>query len=124
LLVDGQVLGGLAHGLSNAMYEESIYSDDGVPLTTSYLDYPIPSARELPKIRLFHQETLTPLNPLGAKGAGEAGTIGVPAVIATAVEDALRPLGVRIHQLPLSPGQVGDLIAEAMEKGAEAPIGA
>jgi aerobic carbon-monoxide dehydrogenase large subunit len=113
LLVEGQVLGGVAHGLSNALYEESLYSDDGVPLTTSYLDYPIPSARELPMIELYDQETLSPLNPLGVKGAGEAGTLGVPAVIASAVEDALKPLGVRIDSSPLSPGRLGDLIYQA-----------
>lgn len=113
LLVEGQVLGGIAHGLSNALYEESLYSDDGVPLTTSFLDYPIPSARELPMIELYDQETLSPLNPLGVKGAGEAGTLGVPAVIASAVEDALKPLGVRIDFSPLSPGRLGDLIYQA-----------
>jgi carbon-monoxide dehydrogenase large subunit len=113
LLVEGQVLGGIAHGLSNALYEESLYTADGIPQTTSFLDYPIPSARELPMIGLYSQETLSPLNPLGVKGAGEAGTLGVPAVIAGAVEDALRPLGVRIHTSPLSPGLLGDLIAEA-----------
>ncbi|MDT7710955.1 MAG: aerobic carbon-monoxide dehydrogenase large subunit [Pseudonocardiales bacterium] len=113
LLVEGQVLGGIAHGLSNALYEESLYSDDGVPLTTSFLDYPIPSARELPMITLYEQETRSPLNPLGVKGAGEAGTLGVPAVIASAVEDALRPYGVRISSSPLSPGLLGDLIADA-----------
>ena len=113
LLVEGQVLGGIAHGLSNALYEESLYSDDGVPLTTSFLDYPIPSAREFPTIGLYDQETPSPLNPLGVKGAGEAGTLGVPAVIVSAVEDALRPLGVRIATCPLSPGRIGDLIAEA-----------
>jgi aerobic carbon-monoxide dehydrogenase large subunit len=113
LLVEGQVLGGVAHGLSNAMYEESLYSDDGIPLTTSFLDYPIPSARELPTIGLYDQETRSPLNPLGVKGAGEAGTLGVPAVIASAVEDALRPLGVRLQSMPLSPGLLGDLIFEA-----------
>jgi carbon-monoxide dehydrogenase large subunit len=118
LLVEGQVIGGVAHGLSHALYEEQLYSDDGTPLTTSYLDYPIPSARELPRLRLFHQETPSPLNPLGAKGAGEAGTLGVPALIATAVEDALRPLGVRINHLPLSPGLLGDLIADAAGQGA------
>lgn len=113
LLVEGQILGGVAHGLSNALYEESLYSDDGTPLTTSYLDYPIPSARELPMIQLYDQETLSPLNPLGVKGAGEAGTLGVPAVIASAVEDALKPLGVRIDSSPLSPGRLGDLIYQA-----------
>ncbi|MCW2899937.1 MAG: Dehydrogenase [Streptosporangiaceae bacterium] len=113
LLVEGQVLGGIVHGLSNALYEESLYSEDGTPLTTSFLEYPIPSAREVPRIGLYSQETLSPLNPLGVKGAGEAGTLGVPAVIAGAVEDALRPLGVRIVQSPLSPGLLGDLIDEA-----------
>lgn len=113
LLVEGQVLGGVAHGLSNALYEESLYTDEGVPVTTSFLDYPIPSARELPRIRLYDQQTPSPLNPLGVKGAGEAGTLGVPAVIASAVEDALRPHGVRIDTCPLSPGLLGDLISDA-----------
>jgi carbon-monoxide dehydrogenase large subunit len=113
LLVEGQVFGGIAHGLSNALYEESLYADDGTPLTTSFLEYPIPSAREMPRIKLYSQETLSPLNPLGVKGAGEAGTLGVTAVIAGAVEDALRPLGIRIHDCPLSPGMLGDAIASA-----------
>ncbi|MFC4943000.1 molybdopterin cofactor-binding domain-containing protein [Pseudonocardia sp. GCM10023141] len=113
LLVEGQVLGGVVHGLSNALYEESLYSADGTPLTTSFLDYPIPSARELPMIELYDQSTPSPLNPLGVKGAGEAGTLGVPAVIASAVEDALAPLGVRITSMPLSPGRIGDLIEDA-----------
>lgn len=110
LLVEGQVLGGLVHGLSNALYEESIYSADGVPLTTSFMDYPVPSAREVPWVRLYSQETLSPLNPLGVKGAGEAGTLGVPAVISSAVEDALKPLGVAVNLSPLSPGVLSDLI--------------
>lgn len=117
LLVEGQVYGGIAHGLSNALYEESIYSDDGVPLTTSYLNYPIPSARELPGARLYSQETLSPLNPLGAKGVGEAGTLGVPAVIAGAVEDALRPFGIRIKSCPISPSMLSDLVHESQVRG-------
>lgn len=117
LLVEGQVLGGIAHGLSNAFYEEALYEEDGTPLTVSYLDYPIPSAREMPWIKLYHIETSSPLNPLGVKGAGEAGTLGVPAVIAAAVEDALRPLGVRVKDCPLSPAAIGDLIREAQEEG-------
>jgi len=75
-----------------------------------------PSAREFPTIGLYDQETPSPLNPLGVKGAGEAGTLGVPAVIVSAVEDALRPLGVRIATCPLSPGRIGDLIAEAQAR--------
>jgi carbon-monoxide dehydrogenase large subunit len=116
LLVEGQVLGGIAHGLSNALYEEALYEEDGTPLTVSYLDYPIPSAHEMPWIKLYSQETPSPLNPLGVKGAGEAGTLCVPAVIASAVEDALRPLGVRIRECPLSPAFIGDLVDEAKHR--------
>lgn len=117
LLVEGQVLGGVAHGLSNALYEEPIYTPEGIPSTTSYLDYPIPSARELPWIKLYSQETPSPLNPLGVKGAGEAGTLGVPAVVASAVENALKPYGVEIRTSPLSPGLISDMVAEARGKG-------
>jgi carbon-monoxide dehydrogenase large subunit len=116
LLVKGQILGGAAHGLSHALYEASRYTDDGEPLTTSYLDYPIPSACEMPRIVLVHQETLSPMNPLGVKGAGEAGILGVPAAIANAVEDALRPFGVRITQFPLSRGLISDLIAHSSRR--------
>ena len=76
----------------------------------------------MPWIKLYSQETLTPLNPLGAKGAGEAGTLGVAAVIASAVEDALRPLGVHITSCPLSPGLIGDLVAEAQEAARAAEV--
>ena len=114
LIVEGQVLGGIAHGLSNALYEESIYDADGNPLTTTFLDYPLPSAHEMPHIKLYHQETPSPLNPLGVKGAGEAGTLGVTAVISGAVEDALRPLGVRLTYSPLSPGLIADIANEAL----------
>ncbi len=115
LLLEGQITGGVAHGLSNALYEEAVYAADGTPLTTSYLDYPIPSAHEMPWLTMYHQETPSPLNPLGVKGAGEAGTLGVPAVIANAVEDALRPLGVRITRTPLSAGMLADLAFEAQQ---------
>jgi carbon-monoxide dehydrogenase large subunit len=110
LLVEGQILGGVAHGLSNALYEEAIFDPDGQPLTSSYLDYPLPSAREMPRVELFHLTTPSPLNPLGAKGAGEAGTLPVPAAVANAIEDALRPLGVRVNRMPLNPARISDLI--------------
>ena len=113
LLVDGQIFGGVAHGLGNALYERPVFAADGQPLTTSYLDYALPSAREIPRMATVHLETPSPLNPLGVKGAGEAGTLGAPAVVAGAVEDALRPLGVRITELPLTPPRIADLAAEA-----------
>ncbi|HKT05554.1 MAG TPA: molybdopterin cofactor-binding domain-containing protein, partial [Rugosimonospora sp.] len=105
-LVDGQVLGGFAHGLGNAMYEEAAYDADGQPLAVSYLDYPLVSASEVPPVELFHLHSPSPLNPLGAKGAGEGGTIPPPAAIANAVEDALRSFGARINRVPLTPPRV------------------
>jgi carbon-monoxide dehydrogenase large subunit len=106
LLVDGQVLGGFAHGIGNALLEQSFYDDAGQPQSTSYLDYSLPSAVEVPPVELVHVHSPSPLNPLGAKGAGEGGTIPAPAAIANAVEDALRPFGARITELPLSPAKI------------------
>lgn len=106
MIVDGQMYGAFAHGLGNALYEEAFYGEDGQPLATSYLDYALPTSMEVPRPELFHVVTPSPLNPLGVKGAGEGGLIPVPAAIANAVEDALRPFGTRINQLPLPPARV------------------
>jgi aerobic carbon-monoxide dehydrogenase large subunit len=113
LIVEGQILGGVAHGLSNALYEEAVYDAEGHSLASSFLDYPLPSAREMPRIELFHLITPSPINPLGVKGAGEAGTLPVPAAVANAIEDALRPLGVRVNRMPLNPARISDLVHEA-----------
>lgn len=110
LLIEGQIYGGVAHGVSNALYEEALYDDAGQPLATSYLDYVIPSAREVPRVEIVHLVTPSPLNPLGVKGAGEAGTIGAPAAIAGAIEDALRPFGVRVTSFPLNPSRIVEMI--------------
>ncbi|HEV7656246.1 MAG TPA: xanthine dehydrogenase family protein molybdopterin-binding subunit [Mycobacteriales bacterium] len=110
MLVDGQVLGGFAHGIGNALLEEALYDVSGQPQTTSYLDYSLASAREVPPVELVHVHTPSPLNPLGAKGAGEGGTIPAPAAIANAVEDALRPFGARITAVPLTPARVLEAI--------------
>jgi carbon-monoxide dehydrogenase large subunit len=110
LLVEGQILGGVAHGLSNALYEEAVYDEQGQSLAASFLDYPLPSAREMPRVEMFHLTTPSPLNPLGVKGAGEAGTLPVTAAVAGAVEDALRPLGVRVNRMPLNPARISDLV--------------
>jgi aerobic carbon-monoxide dehydrogenase large subunit len=106
LLVEGQLLGGWAHGLGNALYEEAVYDADGQPLATSYLDYAVPTAIEVLRPELFHVCSPSPLNPLGVKGAGEGGLIPVPAAIANAVEDALRPFAARITVLPVTPSRV------------------
>jgi carbon-monoxide dehydrogenase large subunit len=110
LLVEGQILGGVAHGLSNALYEEALFDEQGQPLAGSFLDYPLPSAREMPRVEMFHLTTPSPLNPLGVKGAGEAGTLPVTAAVAGAVEDALRPFGVRVTRMPLNPARISDLV--------------
>jgi carbon-monoxide dehydrogenase large subunit len=110
LIVEGQILGGVAHGLSNALYEEAFFDQDGQALASSFLDYPLPSAREMPRIEMFHLTTPSPVNPLGVKGAGEAGTLPVPAAVANAIEDALRSFGVRVNRMPLNPARISDLI--------------
>jgi carbon-monoxide dehydrogenase large subunit len=110
LIVEGQILGGVAHGLSNALYEEAVFDADGQSLASSFLDYTLPSAREMPRLELFHLTTPSPVNPLGVKGAGEAGTLPVPAAVANAIEDALRPFGVRVNRLPLNPSRISDLV--------------
>jgi aerobic carbon-monoxide dehydrogenase large subunit len=110
LIVEGQILGGVAHGLSNALYEEAIYDDQGQSLVQSFLDYPIPTAREMPRVEMFHLTTPSPINPLGVKGAGEAGTIPVTAAVGGAVEDALREFGVRVNRMPLNPASIVEMV--------------
>ena len=116
MLVDGQVLGGFAAGIGNAMYEEQFYDDSAQPQTTSYLDFSLPSATEVPPVELFHVHSPSPLNPLGVKGAGEGGTIPAPAAIANAVEDALRPFGARINEMPVTPPKIVSAIAGARRR--------
>jgi carbon-monoxide dehydrogenase large subunit len=102
-LVTGQIVGGFAQGLGNALYEFLRWDDAGQPLVRTYMDYLIPSAVKIPDLTLFHTQVPSPSNPEGVKGVGEGGTLPVPAVINAAVEDALRPFGVRLLDSPLSP---------------------
>ena len=96
-----------------------LFRSNGAPLCGNYADYLLPTADVLPRIEIHHMETPTPLNPLGVKGAAESGTIGAPAAIVSAIEDALRPFGVRISELPVTPERLRALIA-AKQKKAEA----
>src|SRR5260370_1201113 len=82
LIVEGQILGGVAHGLSNALYEEAFYDTNGQALASSFLDYPLPSAREMPRLEMFHMTSPSPVNPLGVTGACQARTLHVPAAYA------------------------------------------
>ncbi len=110
MLVDGQVRGAVAHGIGNALFEWMGFDDSGQPVTTTFADYLLPGAIEVPAIRTLYLETPSPLNPLGAKGAGEVGTIPAAAAIISAVEDALQPFGVRISQTPITPPMLVALI--------------
>ena len=113
LLVEGQVVGGVVHGFGNALFERMVYAPDGQPLTTNFGEYRLPTAAELPPIAVEHVETPSPLNPLGIKGAGEGGTIPAIAAVAAAVESALSHLGVRVHEYPIEPERLLELIDAA-----------
>ena len=106
LIVDGQVQGGAAHGIGNALFECMKYDASANPLTTTFQDYLLPSAPEVPGCKIIHIETPNPLNPIGVKGAGEGGTIPAPAAIVAAVEDALSPFGVHFSDMPLTPERI------------------
>jgi carbon-monoxide dehydrogenase large subunit len=106
LLVDGQVQGGIAQGLGQALYEEVVYDENGQLLTGSLMDYALPRAANLPRLQLARTETPTPVNPLGVKGIGEAGTIGSTPAVVSAVVDALAPFGVTHIDMPLTPQKI------------------
>ncbi|HBL31438.1 MAG TPA: xanthine dehydrogenase [Acidobacteria bacterium] len=113
LLVDGQVHGGVAQGLGNAFYEELVFDDNGQLLNASFMDFLLPTALDVPRVEVGHEETVSPLNALGTKGAGEAGAIPVGALFAQAVEDALAVPGLEILEIPLKPGRLWELVNKA-----------
>jgi carbon-monoxide dehydrogenase large subunit len=106
LLVEGQVHGGIAQGAAQALFEEMVHDHDGNPVTTSLLDYAVPTANELPDFETARTVTPSPNNPLGAKGIGESGTIGSTPAVQNAVIDALSHLGVRHLDMPLTPERI------------------
>jgi aerobic carbon-monoxide dehydrogenase large subunit len=112
VLVEGQIQGGVAHGIGNAFYEQLVWQDNGQLLNASLMDYLLPTAHEVPALEILHRETPSPLNPLGIKGVGEAGAIPTGALFAQAVEDALAIPGLEILEMPLSPNRLFDLIRE------------
>ena len=123
MIVDGQLVGGLAQGIGGALLEELAYDAAGQSLATTFMDYLLPTAVEMPQtisIRIL-EETPTPLNPLGIKGAGEGGTAGAGAAIANAVSDALRPWEGDVTSLPLSPDRVRGLISRAQPQPSKTP---
>ncbi|HZN18553.1 MAG TPA: xanthine dehydrogenase family protein molybdopterin-binding subunit [Micromonosporaceae bacterium] len=113
LIVEGQVHGGLAQGIAQALFEEAVYDADGNLLTGSFVDYTLPSAADLPDIETDRTETPATSNPLGVKGVGEAGTIAATPAVVNAVVDALRPYGVNDIRMPCTPERVWRAIQEA-----------
>jgi carbon-monoxide dehydrogenase large subunit len=105
-LVDEQIRGGIVQGIGGALYEECIYDPDGQLVNASMAEYLVPMASEMPDMQIAHVETPTRESTLGAKGAGEAGTAGAPAAVMNAINDALRPLGARVTEMPFTPERI------------------
>jgi carbon-monoxide dehydrogenase large subunit len=110
MMVDGQLHGAVAHGIGNALFEWMGYDDTAQPVTTTFADYLLLTATELPVMTTMFKETPSPLNPIGCKGAGEVSTIPTAAAVISAVEDALSPFGVHITQVPIMPNELLELI--------------
>ena len=111
LIVDGQITGGVAQGIGAALYERLVFDPAGQPLATSFMDYLVPTSAEVPSIEIHHLETPSTVSTTGAKGMGEGGTIGAPAAILNAVNDALSPLGVEIDRIPVTPDDIARAVA-------------
>jgi carbon-monoxide dehydrogenase large subunit len=110
MLVEGQIHGGLAQGIGQALWEELVYDENGQLITGSLMDYVVPKAHQFPWFETSNTETKTPVNPLGVKGVGEAGTIGSTPAVVNSVMDALRPFGVRHLDMPLKPEKIWNII--------------
>src|SRR5690606_25364458 len=106
LVVDGQCRGGIAQGIAGALFEEITYADNGEPSAASFIDYLVPTATEIPEVSITHLETPSALTENGAKGVGEGGTIGAPAAVLNAINDALRHTGVALDTTPVHPEAV------------------
>jgi aerobic carbon-monoxide dehydrogenase large subunit len=117
MIVDGQIYGGFAQGVGTALYEEMPFNSAGQPLASTFADYLLPGATEVPAPRIDHMETLAPHTEFGVKGIGEGGAIAPPAAIANAVNDALRSLGVEMLVSPITPRQILAAITRA-DRGA------
>ena len=116
-IVEGQVHGGIAHGVGNAVLEWMGYDAAGQPVTTTFADYLLPSSTVLPKLETLYKESPSPHNPLGVKGVGEVGVIPAAAAVISAIENALSPFGVRIAQMPIMPHELVALIGRRGRAG-------
>ena len=124
MIVEGQIHGGVAQGIANALYEELVTDDAGNLLTASLMDFLPPTACEIPDIEVTHVQTITDASITGAKGVGEGGAIGAPAAVLNAISDALSPLGIEVNEMPATPSRLRRLIREAAVTPAAAAGGA
>jgi len=106
MVVEGQLLGGLAQGIGTALYEEMPFDEQGQPLASTLADYIVPGAGEMPNVRIEHMQTPSPFSKFGQKGIGEGGAIAPPAAIVNAINDALAGIGAEVLTLPASPPRV------------------
>jgi carbon-monoxide dehydrogenase large subunit len=115
MIVEGQVRGGIAQGIAAALYEQLVYGEDGQPLSSTLIDYLVPTAAEIPSVEIIHLETPCEYSETGGKGVGEGGTMGAPGAVASAVADALMHLDIEIDRLPITPDWLLAAIKEARE---------
>jgi 2-furoyl-CoA dehydrogenase large subunit len=115
-IVRGMTMGGIAHGIGAALFEELAYNAEGQMIAQSFMDYLLPSAHEVPPVDIVEHETPSPHTVFGQKGSGESGYLGAPAAICSAVNDAVGPLGITVNSLPIKVSQLGDLIAAVKDR--------
>ena len=115
MIVDGQIHGGIAQGIGNALLEEIVYDQTGNILTSTLADYLPPTAREIPPIELHHLETVSDASITRAKGVGEGGAIGAPAAVINAINDAIAPFGAEINEIPATPQRIRAAIHAATQ---------
>ena len=123
MIVEGQSYGGVAQGIGTALFEESLYDENGQPLTSTFGDYVVPGPAELPSMRIEHAESLSPFTRHGIKGIGEGAAIAPAGAVVNAINDALRPLNVETNEIPATPRRILAAILEAKRTGAAAGVG-
>ena len=118
-MVDGQVVGGITHGIGNSLFEWMRFDENAQPITTNLAEYMLTTATDMPRIQLLHMSSPSPLNELGIKGVGEGGVLPMPAAIASAIDSALSDLGIKVTQVPIFPNQLLELIEKAKSNQAQ-----
>jgi carbon-monoxide dehydrogenase large subunit len=111
-IVEGQIRGGVAQGIGSVLLERFVMSPEGQPLTTTFMDYLLPTAAEIPPIEVHHLAS-PPQGPIDHRGVGEGGMVGAPPAVCNAIEDALAPFGIVLHDQHLPPSRILELIADA-----------